>query len=516
MIILGFLFFLYPSACIGAESSSGISAQPEESPPLTSTEGTTKPSSSVSPAESLEETISQNTEETEAKPSRGLIIWLREEVLKDVEFRGYIKNETAYRYVGPVAFSKILNIFQLEPSYYFTPDIKWSARIWAYYDLAYDLQDIGTIAPFKPFAFIQPPDPGKPEPPIENIRDIHVNKAGIDLKEFYFDIYLPSIDLRIGKQIVRWGIVEGWRILDEVNPLDFTEHILRDVEDRYIPLWLVKGDYYIGPLTIEGLWIPDVRGHKPAPLRSEWSQFQELPNLIKVPRNFKNSEGGARISGILKGYEFALTYLYHWDDFPAAFRSITGLGLGNLGISPEVTFFPRYQRLHTYGLGLAKSLGKIVLEGEVAYVAGKHWGTITEATLPDVKFGELQKDYIKHVIGVKTVIYGTDISLNFSQDIILDYTAEIQQDRHEDAASLFARKEIRYGTMVPQLLVISLLNRSEYLYRPKLEYRYTDRVTFLFGADIFSGEPGPDPGRLNFFGYFDDDDRVYMEVKYSF
>ena len=338
----------------------------------------------------------------------------------------------------------------------------------------------------------------------------------MELKEFYFDVFFSSMDLRLGKQIIRWGIVEGWRILDEVNPLDFREHILRDVADRYIPLWMIKGDYYLGPVTIEGIWTPDVRGHNPAPLRSEWSQFQELPDMKKVPRNFKNSEGGLRVSGNVRGYELVLAYFTQWDDFPTAFRSIAGLGLGNLGISPSVDFTPRYTRLHSYGLGFAKSFGKIVLEGEAAYVDGKNWGTCTNCTPFGGKFGELQRDYVKHVIGVKTVLLGADISMDYSQEIILNYTNDIQQQRHEDAASLFVRKEIRYGTLVPQFLGITLLNRHEYLFRPKLEYRYTDRITFLFGADIFSGDAGPDPGKLNFFGYFDDDDRVYMEVKYSF
>lgn len=451
-----------------------------------------------------------------AESPRGLLTRINEAFLKKIEYRGYLKNETAYRYVSPPAFTKILNILQLEPSYSLNSDVRLSARLWAYYDLAYDLQDLGTIAPMKAFDFIEPPAPGEPDPDIKNLRKIKVDHYGLDLKEIYVDVFLSKMDFRIGKQIIRWGIVEGWRILDEVNPLDFTEHILRDVADRYIPLWMVKADYYIGPYTVEGLWIPDVKGHKPAPLRSEWSQFQTLPDLKKVPRNFKNSEGGLRFSGSIKGYEFAVAYLNQWDDFPAAFRSVSGLGLGTLGISPDVKFFPVYRRLQSYGVGLAKSLGKVVLEGEFAYVDGKYWGTCTECTGPEIVFGEKQRDYIKHVVGVKTVLYGADISVNFSQDIILNHTSDIQQDGHENAASIFARKEIRYGTMVPQLLVISLLNRHEYLFRPKLEYRYTDKVTFLFGVDVFSGDPGPDPGRLNFFGYFDDDDRVYMEVKYSF
>lgn len=496
------------------EGKGGDGLSPEAEMPVPTPLPAPLPSEDALPLPPHEGTVALPGEEV--PPPRGLFTRLNEDFLKKIELRGYLKSEIAYRYVNPPAFSKILNILQLEPSYSLNSDVRLSARIWAYYDLAYDIQDVGTIAPMKAFAFIEPPAPGEPEPDIKNLREIKVDNYGVKLKELYLDIFLSNMDFRIGRQIIRWGIVEGWRILDEVNPLDFTEHILRDVSDRYIPLWMVKGDYYLGPVTIEGLWVPDLKGHEPAPLRSEWSQFQKLPNLKKVPRNFKNGEGGVRVSGMVKGYEFAVAYFNQWDDFPAAFRSVSGLGLGNLGISPEVTFSPVYRRLQSYGIGLAKSLGKIVLEGEFAYVDGKYWGTKTESMNACVTFGECPRDYIKHVVGVKTVLYGTDISVNFSQDIILNHTSDIQQGRHEDAASLFARKEIRYGTMVPQLLVISLLNRQEYLFRPKLEYRYTDKVTFLFGVDIFSGDSGPDPGRLNFFGYFDDDDRAYMEVKYSF
>lgn len=263
-------------------------------------------SQEASPLQPQEGTVAMPAEAP--APARGILTRINEDILKKIELRGYFKSEIAYRYVTPAAFSKILNIVQLEPSYSFNSDVRLSARIWAYYDLAYDLQDVGTIAPVKAFTFIEPPAPGEPDPDIKNLREIETDNYGIDLRELYVDIFLSKMDFRIGRQIIRWGIVEGWRILDEVNPLDFTEHILRDVSDRYIPLWMVKGDYYAGPLTIEGLWVPDIKGHKPAPLRSEWSHFQTLPDLKKVPRNFKNSEGGLRVSGMVRGYEFAAAY----------------------------------------------------------------------------------------------------------------------------------------------------------------------------------------------------------------
>src|SRR3972149_2990230 len=52
-----------------------------------------------------------------AEPPRGLFTRINEDILKKIEYRGYLKSEIAYRYVTPAAFSKILNILQLEPSY---------------------------------------------------------------------------------------------------------------------------------------------------------------------------------------------------------------------------------------------------------------------------------------------------------------------------------------------------------------------------------------------------------------
>ena len=42
------------------------------------------------------------------------------------------------------------------------------------------------------------------------------------LKEFYLDITLPHLYLRLGKQVVAWGESDGIRLSDIINPLDLT------------------------------------------------------------------------------------------------------------------------------------------------------------------------------------------------------------------------------------------------------------------------------------------------------
>jgi len=54
--------------------------------------------------------------------------------------------------------------------------------------------------------------------------------------DFYF---------RIGKQIVVWGEMDVWRIMDQINPVD-QRRGLSDLqfENTILPLWLVKAEYY--------------------------------------------------------------------------------------------------------------------------------------------------------------------------------------------------------------------------------------------------------------------------------
>jgi hypothetical protein len=61
------------------------------------------------------------------------------------------------------------------------------------------------------------------------------------------------------------------------------------------------------------------------------------------------------------------------------------------------------------------------------------------------------------------------------------------------------------------------LNKHDALIRPTLTYDFADGFEILGGANIFMKDAdileGDDPGQ---FGYFDDNDMLYLKVKYSF
>lgn len=443
-------------------------------------------------------------------------------------FHGQLKNETAYRYVNPASFTKILNLARLEARYTPSSSVQLTALVRSYYDAVYDFQEVDNVVPRKNPRTILSEDLTAEEINalrIRNLRNIEVEQKDTELREFYLDLFFPKLDLRIGKQIVRWGVVEGARVTDEINPLDFQEFILREIQDRYIPLWMIKADFYFDPNTVEILWIPDLQFHRPASLGSEWEQFQELEGLDRPPRTFENSEWAIKALRRIGGWDTSLSYFYTWDDFPSAFRTV--FGLGEFGVSPEVAFNPRHTRLHIAGTTFSRGMGSIVLNGEAAFVHGKMFGTrfgrFNPTTGPTgeeeltLTLGEIKRDYLKYALSVDWRLFGADLSLQVQQQYILKYQSEIIQDRTDTVWGLFLRKELFYGRLLLEMLTIYFVNDEDLLIRPKATYQLNDAFKVAVGADIFHGEiGGPLPGEFHFVGFFKNNDRVYLELTYSF
>jgi hypothetical protein len=61
-----------------------------------------------------------------------------------------------------------------------------------------------------------------------------------------------------------------------------------------------------------------------------------------------------------------------------------------------------------------------------------------------------------------------------------------------------------------QALWIGSLNRSDWMFRPRLSWNPAKNWRVQFGVDVFNGPP------LGYFGQFSNRDRVYTEVRYNF
>lgn len=455
-----------------------------------------------------EDVSSETTVETETPASR-------------LDVSGYLKNEVAYRIREPRAITKIRNIAYLNTKYSVTDRLKFNFAGWAYYDHAYDLFNYETIAARlernseEPIAFVENL-PQEKDTPVAAIR------------ELYFDVAADNWDARVGKQYIVWGVLEGVRIVDEMNPMDFRELILPDLLDYRISLWSAKLDYYTTHGDFQFVWIPDLQFHKPAPPGSEWELLQEVPGTRRPESwTLANSEVGMRWSTDVADTEVSLSYFYTWDDFPVVFRNVK---IG--GQVPD--FYPTYTRISIFGATAVRQMGGYILKGELAYVKDKFFGLSNIADADGDGYvdsnGEVQKDHIRWGGGVDVNLLGWDVALGAMQWIILDHENSIIQKKIDTSFNMFVRREFPEYSMTAQALWIYLQTMHESYLKPKVTFHVTNRLQLAVGMDIFEGPKSDfgtssvdDQGQFNaaiqqaqFVGNFHDNDRVFFEFKYSF
>jgi len=62
------------------------------------------------------------------------------------------------------------------------------------------------------------------------------------LREAYVDTSYKDWAIRAGKQQVVWGTADGMKLLDNINPTDFSEMAQNQMEDSRIPVWMLNAE----------------------------------------------------------------------------------------------------------------------------------------------------------------------------------------------------------------------------------------------------------------------------------
>jgi hypothetical protein len=81
------------------------------------------------------------------------------------------------------------------------------------------------------------------------------------LREAYVDTETNGVSLRIGKQQVVWGTADGMKLLDSINPTDFSEMAQNQMEDSRLPIWMINAETDIEGGNVQ-LILSEARGNK--------------------------------------------------------------------------------------------------------------------------------------------------------------------------------------------------------------------------------------------------------------
>jgi hypothetical protein len=341
-------------------------------------------------------------------------------------------------------------------------------------------------------------------------------KSEFSLREMYLDAEWGDYYWRLGKQQVVWGQADGIKVLDVVNPQSFREFILDDFDDSRIPLTMVNLEMPLaGDSTLQLLWIPDTTYHELAEEGSPY--FITSSKLVPRPPDglatrleafnkpddpLKDSDGGARLSAFVGGWDVTVNYLYHYQDFPVLYQSVNAIPGGLEGVvSPE------YERSHLLGGTLSNVLfGDLTLRAELAY------NSDTFHVARDLSQQGIENS--SEAAGVVGLDWqpgsSTMISGQYFHSQLLDYVGTINRDKTERNASLYFQQSFINETLQFSGLLLYSVNHEDTWTQLKLKYVLRSNLELWLGADLFSGD------RDGLFGQFTDYDRALVGMKLGF
>lgn len=350
-----------------------------------------------------------------------------------------------------------------------------------------------------------PGQPGQATRAEHNRRADLNDHISAELREFYLDARFGRLNLRLGKQQVVWGEADGLKVLDVINPTDFTEFILEPFEDSRIPTWLVSATAGLGSVNLEIVWSLDSSAHLFSPNNGNFAlsssrTAQPAPELVDVIRRdnpIASPEGGVRLSSSIGSTDVSLVAMSRFNDFAVFQQPATNAT--NRPLTAE------YFRETLYGVSATRALGDLVVRSELAYIEDRRFTPedLSEAT-------PVESDVLQGVLGLdwfapKSWLLSLQYFVTHRRD---DIAARDPRQRDE-FATLSIRKRLKNDQAA--FSVITLYNRldRDWLIRPKLSYEISDTWELSAGADLFRGT------RAGTFGQFQDASRLFFSLTWQ-
>ncbi len=223
---------------------------------------------------------------------------------------------------------------------------------------------------------------------------------------------------------------------------------------------------------------------------------EDLPN-----RKLANTNYGLRLSALTGGWDVSGFYYHSLDAEASFYRQVTGPIA-----TPAFIYRPRHDPIDQLGFTMTLDLDWAVLKGEAVYTDGRGY-PVTRLNQTD---GLVRQNTFDYAIGLDlSQPAETRLNMQYFQRVYADHDPDTLQDKVESGASLLVNGKLGQG-LEGQVLLISSLNRSDRLLRTRLSWNIQQNWRLMVGADVFHG---PATGM---FGRYDNKDRLYTELRYSF
>jgi len=398
--------------------------------------------------------------------------------------KGFVQFEAAHTTASPEHWSKLRTRADLTSQGKLSDSVKWKLGARFDYDAVYSINDFYNS---------------------DVEKDQRVN---VVLRENYLDYSAGNWDFRLGRQHVVWGEMVGFFFADVVSARDMREFLLPDFDQLRTPQWAARAEYFADDYHAELLWIPVATYDDIGKPGGEFYPNQPVPpgfnvryqQELRPERNAENMNYGLRLSTLKNGWDVSAFYYRSTDINQTFYREII------IAPTPTLVYQARHDRINQTGGTLAKDFGDVVLKGEAVYTRGRSFTTLNAMDSD----GVTPQNTIDWAAGLDfTLPAESRLNVQIFQRQYFNYDSAIISDKRENGYSLLINTKI-FNNWEVQATFISSTNRTDWLFRPRVTWSFERNWRLLVGADVFKGPP------TSLFGQYDQKDRVYSEVRYSF
>jgi hypothetical protein len=345
----------------------------------------------------------------------------------------------------------------------------------------------------------------------ELLLDVYREELSSEIRDFNLFISpAPSVDMKIGRQILTWGTGD-LLFINDLFPKDYVSFFTgRATEYLKRPSDALRAWYYHDSVSLDLVVIPRIQANRSIQgkrlsfydgLAGSIEGTESTRTFVTPKKTIKNSEVALRAYKTIKSYEAAL---YLFKGFYKEPRMI-------LDSAAELFTYPR---LRVYGASLRGPMAGGIANMEVGYYDSRDDTGGTDSST--------ENSSIKYLFGfTRDLAFRDDLKLGvqYMVESMLDY-GQYKANLSVDAK---ARDENRHlwTLRLTQLLRAQTIDANIFLFysptdrdlylRPSIGYKATDAVKLTLGANLFSGNKD-----YTQFGSLEGNNNLYLRARYSF
>lgn len=312
-----------------------------------------------------------------------------------------------------------------------------------------------------------------------------------DLREWFVTYETSSWLYRVGKQQVAWGKGDYFRIVDVINPLDLREGLLTYIDDYALGRQsrnMAVVEHYSGEIEYQWIAAYETQETLAAPDRSDFA-VQGYPANIDIENN-NNIDVGFRARFFLDSTDLDIYAFDGYNPDPIVTQN-------NLG-----QFEGRFAKRQLLALSFARPNDYGVIRSDMAYYLKE----------------SLQLDSGEDEISKVDLLVGFDAqenewSFNFQGALsqYLSVSDEFTREEQVISASAFIEKQWSHLRITSSILwLFNYQDDASSMVKYLVSYEWFNSAIVEFGVIGFEGK------KSTLHGMYDDQDRMYANLKYSF